>query len=57
VVKTSIYETFIDKEIDTVLSTFDKFNPLGVLALLDILLIQYVFLSSDKVSRVAGDSF
>ena len=55
VVKTPIYETFIDpKEMDTVLSTFDAFHPIGRIGAPEDIANTICFLLSEKSSWVTG---
>jgi len=55
VVKTPIYETFIDtKEMDAVLSTFDAFHPIGRIGAPDDIANTICFLLGDKASWVTG---
>ncbi|MCO4757306.1 MAG: SDR family oxidoreductase [Oceanospirillaceae bacterium] len=55
VVKTPIYESFIDpNEVDAVLSTFDKFHPIGRTGSPDDVAAVIDFLLDDKSSWVTG---
>jgi NAD(P)-dependent dehydrogenase (short-subunit alcohol dehydrogenase family) len=55
VVKTPIYETFIDpKEMDAVLSTFNAFHPIGRIGTPEDIANTICFLLSDKSSWVTG---
>ncbi len=55
VVKTPIYETFIDpKEMDAVLSTFDAFHPIGRIGEPEDIANTICFLLSEKSSWVTG---
>ena len=55
VVKTPIYETFIDpKEMDAVLSTFDKFHPIGRIGEPEDIANTICFLLGEKASWVTG---
>jgi NAD(P)-dependent dehydrogenase (short-subunit alcohol dehydrogenase family) len=55
VVKTPIYEAFIDpNDLDSVLSTFDAFHPIGRVGTADDIANTVCFLLSDKASWVTG---
>ena len=55
VVKTPIYESFIEpKEMDTVLSTFDDFHPIGRIGSPDDIANTISFLLSDKAAWITG---
>ena len=55
VVKTPIYEAFIDpEEVDTVLTTFDSFHPIGRIGTAEDVANAIYFLLSDKAGWVTG---